>query len=111
MGSAFDPGSDQRRIGTASFEQLVTQHRGALRACARRLLGDEAEADEVVAEVLASAPRALALFRPAGSLGSWLQGVTVGAALARLQARGARERAPAREEPLRRLPAHAAAAS
>jgi DNA-directed RNA polymerase specialized sigma24 family protein len=111
MASAFDPGSDQRRIWTASFEQRVAPHRGALRACARRLLGDEAEADAVVAEVLASAPRALALFRPAGSLGSWLQGVTVGAALARLEARGARERTAAGEKPLRRLPARAAATS
>jgi DNA-directed RNA polymerase specialized sigma24 family protein len=82
MASAIDPGSEPRAIPAASFEARVLQHRGALRACARRLLDDDAEADAVVAEVLASAPRALALFRPAGSLGCWLQGVTVGTALA-----------------------------
>lgn len=91
MASAFDPGFErEREVARApSFEERVLQHRGALRACARRLLGDTAEADAVVEEVLASAPRALALFRPAGSLGCWLQGVTVGAALARRAARQA----------------------
>jgi len=84
MASAFDPGSDHRAIWTVSFEERIRPHRGALLACARRLLEDDAEADSVVAEVLAAAPRALALFRPAaGSLGCWLQGLTVGAALAR----------------------------
>lgn len=102
MASACDPGA----VGAASFEQRVRQHRGALLACARRLLGDEREAAAVVTEVLESAPRTLALFRPAGSLGCWLQGVTVGAALARLDARQARQR-----EPVRQLPARVAAAS
>jgi DNA-directed RNA polymerase specialized sigma24 family protein len=112
MASAFDPDSDPRgAIFAESFEQRVRQHRGALRACAQRLLGDDVEADAVVAEVLASAPRALALFRPAGSLGCWLQGMTVGAALARLEARGARDRAASHgEPPPRQIPARAAAA-
>lgn len=103
MASGFDPVS----VGGSSFEQRVRQHRGALLACARRLLGDESEAAAVVADVLASAPRALALFRPAGSLGCWLQGVTIGAALARLDARGARLR---EREPARQIPARVAAA-
>ena len=106
MASAFDPDSDARAAGTGCFEQRVRQHRGALLACARRLLDDEAEAAAVVEEVVASAPRALALFRPTGSLGCWLQGVTIGAALARLAARQGRQRAP-----LRQLPARIAAAS
>lgn len=84
MASALDPDSDRRVIWTASFEERAGPHRGALLACARRLLDDDAEADAVVAEVLAVAPHALALFRPpSNSLGSWLQGLTVGAALAR----------------------------
>ena len=106
MASVFDPGSDHCAIWTAPVEERVAQHRGALRACARRLLGDDAEADAVVAEVLAAAPRAFALFRPFGSLGAWLQGVTVGASLARLAARQGRQRGP-----LRQLPARIAAAS
>jgi DNA-directed RNA polymerase specialized sigma24 family protein len=105
MASGFDPNFDHRGR-TAAFEDRVRQHRGALVACARRLLDDDAEANAVVAEVLASAPRVLALFRPAGSLGAWLQGVTIGASLARLEARRARTR-----EPLRQLPARVAAAS
>lgn len=85
MASAIDPGREREWAvqRAASFEERLRSHRGALRACARRLLGDDAEADAVVEEVLAFAPRALALFRPAGSLGSWLQGLTIGAALAR----------------------------
>jgi DNA-directed RNA polymerase specialized sigma24 family protein len=88
MASAFEPGFERERdvARAPSLEERVLQHRGALRACARRLLADDAEADAVVEEVLAYAPRALALFRPAGSLGGWLQGVTVGAALARSSA-------------------------
>ncbi len=64
------------------------QHRNALRACAERLLGDPDAADAVVGEVLRNAGPAIALFRPPGSLGSWLQGLTIGLALARLRAAG-----------------------
>jgi DNA-directed RNA polymerase specialized sigma24 family protein len=64
----------------------VQQHRNALRACAQRLLGDSAEAEAVVDEALECAGHAIALFRPPGSLGGWLQGVTIGLALARLRA-------------------------
>ncbi len=64
----------------------IEQHRNALRACALRLLGDPSEADEVVDEVLRNAGDAIALFRPAGSLGSWLQGLAIGMSLARLHA-------------------------
>jgi len=91
MAVAFDPGSEARTAPLIPFEDAVRQHRGTLRACARRLLEDDAEADAVVEEVLAAAPRALALFRPAGSLGCWLQGVTVGAALARRRTERNRE--------------------
>lgn len=91
MAIAFDPTSEARTAPVIPFDEAVRQHRGALRACARRLLEDDAEADAVVEEVLAAAPRALALFRPAGSLGCWLQGVTVGAALARRRPGGERE--------------------
>lgn len=70
-----------------SFEQ----HRNALRACAERLLGDANAADAVVDEVLRNAGPAIALFRPPGSLGGWLQGLTIGLALAR---RGAVSGAP-----------------
>lgn len=77
------------------------QHRNALRACAQRLLGDPSEADAVVDEVLQNAGHAIALFRPPGSLGSWLQGLTIGLALARLRAadRGARSREETHTEP------------
>ncbi len=66
----------------------LDQHRNALRACAERLLGDTADADAVVDEVLQHAAHAIALFRPPGSLGSWLQGLTIGLALARLREAG-----------------------
>jgi DNA-directed RNA polymerase specialized sigma24 family protein len=86
MAIAFDPDSEVRTAPRIAYDEAVRQHRGALRACARRLLEDDAEAEVVVEEVLAAAPRALALFRPAGSLGCWLQGVTIGAVLARRRA-------------------------
>ncbi len=71
--------------GAVRLGLQLRQHRNALRACARRLLRDDVEADAVVDEVLASAAPVMALFRPTGSLGGWLQGLTIGVSLARLQ--------------------------
>jgi len=71
-------------------------HRRALRGCARRLLGSDAEAEAVTDEMLAAAARAIPLFRPSGNLGAWLQGLVVGAALTRLRSgsRGSEPRWP-----------------
>ena len=103
MATAFEPRLPAPTSAPVlTIEARMRQHRNALQACARRLLGDDPEAAAVVDEVLATAAHAIVLFRPAGSLGSWLQGVTVGASLARLRARGEaacplRERRPDRE--------------
>jgi DNA-directed RNA polymerase specialized sigma24 family protein len=78
----FDPSAD----GAAGGRVVqLRQHRNALRACAQRLLHDDAQADAIVDEVLANAAQVMTLFRPAGSLGGWLQGLTIGVSLARLQ--------------------------
>lgn len=82
----FDPSADAA-VGGRVVQ--LRQHRNALRACAQRLLHDDAQADAIVDEVLASAAQVMTLFRPAGgSLGGWLQGLTIGVSLARLQQGG-----------------------
>lgn len=81
--STLGRGAEPRaRAQSPRFEQ----HRNALRACAQRVLGDASEAEAVVDEALESAAHAIGLFRPPGSLGGWLQGLTIGLALARLRA-------------------------
>jgi RNA polymerase sigma-70 factor (ECF subfamily) len=79
------PHRREEEVGGA-IHGTLHQHRNALRACARRLLGSDAEAERLADEVLAAAAGALALFRQTTSVGSWLQGVAVGVALERLRA-------------------------
>lgn len=85
----------------AAFAALVREHQGAVLRYARRLLQDEAAAEDVLQETLLAAHRDLASWRGQGSLRSWLL------SLAHARARQARRRPldqPERREPLESLP-------
>jgi RNA polymerase sigma-70 factor (ECF subfamily) len=79
----------------AAFEQLVRSYGGRMLAVAGRLVGDGAEAKDVVQEAFLSAFRAMDRFEGGSRLSTWLHRITVTAALMR---RRSRRRHP--EEPL-----------
>jgi RNA polymerase sigma-70 factor (ECF subfamily) len=58
-----------------AVEQAYVAHHAVIRAFARRLVGDEAAAEDIVHETFVSLPRAIRRFRGDGSLRSFLIGV------------------------------------
>lgn len=68
-----------------AFEMLVRRESGRLLAAARRLVRDEAAAQDCVQEAFLSAFRAIDSFEPRSSVGAWLHRITVNAALMRLR--------------------------
>lgn len=68
-----------------AFEELVRRESGRLLAAARRLVRDEAAAQDCVQEALLSAFRAIDGFEPRSSIGAWLHRITINAALMRLR--------------------------
>jgi len=79
----------------AAFEKLVRDYSGRMLAVASRLVGEGAEANDVVQEAFLSAFRAIDRFEGTARLSTWLHRITVNAALMRLRSR---RRHP--EEPL-----------
>jgi RNA polymerase sigma-70 factor, ECF subfamily len=68
------------RVASGDSEALRTlyeAHHGALRAFARRVLGDEAEAEDLVHDVFVSARRTLAGFEARASLRTFLMSIVV----------------------------------
>ena len=61
----------------AAVEQAYVAHHAAVRGFARRLVGDEASAEDVVHEAFVALPRAIRRFRGEGSLRSFLIGVAI----------------------------------
>ena len=83
------------RGDTGALRSLNARYGGRLAALANRFLGDQADAEEVAADVLWQAWRQAASFDPArGSVASWLVTIARSRSLDRLRARQAR-RAPA----------------
>lgn len=68
-----------------AFEQMVREHGARLYAVARRMMRDDAAAQDCVQDAFLSAHRAIAKFEPHGSLGGWLHRITVNACLMRLR--------------------------
>jgi RNA polymerase sigma-70 factor (ECF subfamily) len=60
-----------------AVEQAYVAHHAAIRGFARRLVGDEASAEDVVHEAFVALPRAIRRFRGEGSLRSFLIGVAI----------------------------------
>ncbi len=67
------------------FEQVVRHFAPRLLGVARRILGDDADAQDALQDALLSAHRSLGCFRGEAQLGSWLFKITVNAALMRLR--------------------------
>jgi RNA polymerase sigma-70 factor (ECF subfamily) len=82
----------------AAYERLVREHGARLLAVARRILRDEAEAQDAVQDAFVSVFRAIDGFAGDARLSTWLHRIAVNAALLRL--RGRRRR---KEEPIEAL--------
>jgi len=68
-----------------AFEQIVRREGGRMLAAARRLVRDEAAAQDCVQEAFISAFRHIDSFEPRASIGAWLHRIAVNAALMRLR--------------------------
>ena len=79
---------EQLRAGEAqAFEVLVRQYGGRMLATARRLVGNEDDARDVVQEAFLAALRAIDGFAGAARLSTWLHRIVINAALMRLRTR------------------------
>ena len=87
-------------------ESVYHQHAGRVFALARRMLGNDADAEDVTQEVLLQVVRKLDTFRGEAALTTWLHRVTANAALALRQ-----RRASHRERPLPAAPEQQAVAA
>ncbi len=61
---------------TAAFEALARRHGPLMRACARRMTGSHADADDVVQESLVQAWKQLDTLRDGDAVKSWLLRIT-----------------------------------
>ena len=75
-----------------AFRALVERHQGRALALARRLLRDDAEAEEVAQDAFLKAWSALPGFRAESSFGTWLHRIVYRRALDRLDALKVRRR-------------------
>jgi len=71
----------------AAFESLVRRHQVAVYRVALRMLGSEADAEDVAQETFVQAWRSLARFRGHSALGTWLYRIATNRALNALAAR------------------------
>jgi RNA polymerase sigma-70 factor (ECF subfamily) len=76
-----------RRGDGPAFEDLLRRHTGRLLAVARRLLGNEEDARDVVQDAFLSAFRSIDRFDGQAALGTWLHRIAVNAALTKLRSR------------------------
>jgi RNA polymerase sigma-70 factor (ECF subfamily) len=70
-----------------AFEACVRTYCGRLLAVARRMLGNEEDAEDALQDAFASAFQGVARFHGLSSLGTWLHRIVVNAALSRLRRR------------------------
>jgi RNA polymerase sigma-70 factor (ECF subfamily) len=71
----------------SAFEACVRTHCGRMLAVARRILGNEGDAEDALQEAFASAFKEIGRFHGLSSLGTWLHRIVVNAALGRLRSR------------------------
>lgn len=84
--------------GTPSLEVLYRDYAPRVYRLTRRLLGNAADAEDVVQDSFLQAQRKLATFRGESALSTWLYRLAVNAALAYRRRRAARERGRVREK-------------
>ena len=78
----------------AAFDLLVERYQGRLLRLARRLLRDQAEAEDVVQETFLKAYRALPRFRGEAAFYTWLYRIAINAARNAIMNRGRRGGVP-----------------
>lgn len=79
-----------QRHDEEAFEVLVRSRAGALLRCARKLLGNEEDAREVVQDALLQASRNIHTFNCQCQLSTWLHKIAINAALMKRRARACR---------------------
>jgi RNA polymerase sigma-70 factor (ECF subfamily) len=77
-----------------AYSQVVRLHAGRLQSTARRLLGDEHEAQDAVQETFLAAFRGIDRFEGTAALSTWLHRIAVNQALQRLRKRSRRDERP-----------------
>jgi RNA polymerase sigma-70 factor, ECF subfamily len=87
--------------GAVTAESVFREHGDRVFSLARRMVDNDADAEDVTQEVLVQVVRKLDTFRGEAALTTWLHRVTVNAALALRRRRAAR-----RERPLGATPEH-----
>jgi RNA polymerase sigma-70 factor (ECF subfamily) len=93
---AADAAADTAPPPTA--EQVFREYAPRIYQIARRLLGNDADAEDVTSEVLLQVVRKLHTFRGDAALPTWLHRVTVNAALALREKRAARNKREAQTD-------------
>jgi len=76
-----------RAVDQAAFEQVVRAYGGRLLAVARRIVGSEEDARDVVQDAFMNAFKSLDRFEGNAKLSTWLHRIVVNAALMRLRTR------------------------
>jgi RNA polymerase sigma-70 factor (ECF subfamily) len=76
-----------QRGDDAAFELMVRRHGGRLLAVARRLLGDDADAQDAVQDAFIRAFKAIGSFEARSQLSTWLHRILVNTALMKLRER------------------------
>src|SRR5262245_32846908 len=77
--------------GPPTVEQVVHDHAPRIYNLARRMLGNDADAEDVTQDVLMQVVRKLDTFRGEAALPTWLHRITVNAALAHRRKRAHRD--------------------
>ena len=75
-----------------AFEELYRTHAGRLYSVALRMLGDQADADDMLQEIFLAAHRKLSTFRGESALGTWLYRLATNLCLDHLRSRAGRSR-------------------
>src|SRR5882672_8205619 len=79
-----------RRGDLAAFEELYKAHSGRLFSVACRMVGNPADAEDLLQEIFLSAHRKLDSFRGESALGTWLYRLAMNQCLDYLRSRSAR---------------------
>ena len=79
-----------RRGELGAFEELYRQHSGRLYSLAVRMLGNPADAEDLLQEIFLSAHRKLDSFRGDAALGTWLYRLAMNQILDHVRSRAAR---------------------
>src|SRR5436309_6538881 len=85
------PEPTDRNGHTLTAERLFTDYAPRVYSLARRMLGNDADAEDVTQDVLLQVVRKLSTFRGESDIGTWLHRITVNAAIAHRGKRARRQ--------------------